>query len=142
MRDRSATGSSTGFDRPHFPRLPGHQRDRLRGRRGAIAAVIGICLPGGSSMFVVGLIYRAHGDHGFVTAALKGVVAASVGLILATAVQLSRRSLSQRFDILVIALTMLAVNRLRQSVLTTLVVVRLLGVLWHCLRRAPVGAAP
>ena len=55
--------------------------DRLRGTLGATAAVVGIGLPGGIWMFIAGLMYRAHGDHAWVTAALKGVAAASVGLI-------------------------------------------------------------
>ena len=37
-----------------------------------------------------------------------------------------------------VALTVIAVNRLHQSVLTTLVVVGLLAILWH----RPRGAAP
>src|SRR6516225_7589682 len=47
--------------------------DRLKGWMGALAGVIGMCLPGAAIMFVVGMIYRAHGDHAFTTAVLKGV---------------------------------------------------------------------
>ena len=43
-------------------------------------------------MFAVGNFYHHHGDHVFVTAALKGV-AAAVGLILSTVVSLSKNSL-------------------------------------------------
>ena len=82
-------------------------------------------------MFAVGIIYRAHGDHAWATGALKGVAAASVGLVLFTVVQLSKRSLEERFDYLFVILTVLAVNLLHLSVLLTLVAVGLLGVLWH-----------
>src|SRR6201997_70504 len=58
--------------------------EKLRGILGSIAAIIGICLPGGVLMYAVGIFYREHGDHVWVTAALKGVAAAAVGLILAT----------------------------------------------------------
>lgn len=105
--------------------------DRLRGAWGAIAALVAICLPGGLYMFAVGIFYRVHGDHGWVTDALKGIAAASVGLILATVVQLSKKSLSQHFDLVFIGLTVLAVNFLHLSVLTTLVCVGVLAVLWH-----------
>lgn len=82
-------------------------------------------------MFIVGIVYREHGDHAWATGALKGVAAASVGLVLGTVVQMSRRSLEQRADYVFLILAVLAVNRLHQSVLVTLLVVGLLAILWH-----------
>jgi chromate transporter len=105
--------------------------DKLRGAPGSIAAIIGICLPGGALMYVVGMFYRIHGDHDFVTAALKGVAAAAVGLILFTVMGLSKKSLAGNFDFVFMALTVIAVNRLHQSVPRTLVVVGLLAILFH-----------
>jgi len=104
---------------------------KLSGALGAIVAVIGMCLPGGVLMFIAGIVYRAHGDHAWATAALKGVAAASVGLTLSTVVQLGRRSLVQRIDFVFVALTVIAVNRLHQSVPRTLIVVGLMAILWH-----------
>ena len=104
---------------------------RLGGALGAFVAVLGICLPGALLMFIVGVIYRAHGDHPWITGALKGVAAASVGLILSTVVELSRRSLEERFDYVFVVLTVLAVNRLHMSVLYALVAVGLMAILWH-----------
>jgi chromate transporter len=104
---------------------------KLNGALGAIVAVLGIFLPGSLLMFVAGIVYRIHGDHAWATGALKGVAAASVGLVLATVVQLSKKSLEERFDYLFVILTVVAVNRLHQSVLITLVVVGLMAVLWH-----------
>jgi chromate transporter len=105
--------------------------EKLRGSLGSIAAIIGICLPGGVLMYVVGMFYRSHGDHDFVTAALKGVAAAAVGLILSTVMGLSKKSLAGKFDFVFIALTVIAVNRLHQSVPRTLLVVGLLAILFH-----------
>jgi chromate transporter len=82
-------------------------------------------------MYVVGMFYRSHGDHDFVTAALKGVAAAAVGLILSTVMGLSKKSLAGKFDFVFIALTVIAVNRLHQSVPRTLLVVGLLAILFH-----------
>jgi chromate transporter len=105
--------------------------DKLRGALGSIAAIIGICLPGAVLMYCVGIFYRIHGDHIWVTAALKGVAAAAVGLILATVVGLSKKSLAGKFDFAFMALTVIAVNRLHQSVPRTLVIVGILAVLFH-----------
>ena len=105
--------------------------DRLCGFRGALAGIVGMCLPGGLLMLGVGIVYHQHGDHPYVTAALKGVAAAAVGLILATAVQLGKRSLEHKADLVFVAFTIVGVNRLHQSVLTVLAAVGLVAILWY-----------
>ena len=105
--------------------------EKLRGALGSVAAIIGVCLPGAVIMYVAGIFYRSHGDHVWVTAALKGVAAAAVGLILSTVVGLSKKSLAGKFDFVFMALTVIAVNRLHQSVPRTLVAVGLLAILFH-----------
>jgi chromate transporter len=105
--------------------------EKLRGALGSMAAIIGICLPGAVLMYIVGTFYRIHGEHIWVTAALKGVAAAAVGLILSTVVGLSKKSLAGKFDFVFIALTVIAVNRLHQSVPRTLIGVGLLAILFH-----------
>jgi chromate transporter len=105
--------------------------EKLRGALGSVAAIIGVCLPGAVIMYVVGIFYRSHGDHVWITAALKGVAAAAVGLILSTVVGLSKKSLAGKFDFVFMALTVIAVNRLHQSVPRTLVAVGLLAILFH-----------
>jgi chromate transporter len=105
--------------------------EKLRGALGSIVAIIGICLPGAVLMYIVGMFYRAHGDHVWVTAALKGVAAAAVGLILSTVVGLSKKSLAGKFDFVFMALTVIAVNRLHLGVPRTLVAVGMLAILFH-----------
>jgi len=105
--------------------------EKLRGAVGSIAAIIGICLPGAVLMYIVGIFYRIHGDHVWITAALKGVAAAAVGLILSTVVSMSKKSLSGKFDFVFIALTVIAVNRLHLGVPRTLIAVGLLAILFH-----------
>jgi chromate transporter len=105
--------------------------NKLRGALGSIAALIGICLPGAVILYVVGIFYRIHGEHIWVTAALKGVAAAAVGLILSTIVGLSKKALAQKLDFVFVALAVIAVNRLHQSVPRTLIVVGLLAILFH-----------
>jgi chromate transporter len=105
--------------------------EKLRGALGSVAAIIGVCLPGAVIMYVAGIFYRSHGDHVWVTAALKGVAAAAVGLILSTVVELSKKSLAGKLDFVFMALTVIAVNRLHQSVPRTLVAVGFLAILFH-----------
>ena len=110
--------------------------DELRGALGAIAAVVGICLPGALLMYAVGMAYHVHGDRPMVTAALKGVAAAAVGLILATTWQLGRKSLAHTYDVIFIAITVLGVNYLHQSVPRVLIAVGLVAILWYHPRKS------
>ena len=105
--------------------------EKLRGIMGSIAAILGICLPGGVLMYVVGIFYHQHGDYAWITASLKGVAAAAVGLIPWTVVQLSKKSLVDKFDLIFMALTVIAVNRFHQSVPRTLIVLGILAILFH-----------
>ena len=105
--------------------------DRLRGLRGAVAGIVGMCLPGGLLMFAVGMVYQQHGDHAIATAALKGVAAAAIGLILSTVIQLGKRSLEHSADAVFLIVTVLAVNRLHLSVLTVLFVVGFTATVWY-----------
>ena len=105
--------------------------DRLRGWTGAILAFLGMCLPGGLLMYAAGIVYHEHGSHPLATAALKGVAAAAVGLILATTVQLGKKSLYHKADPLFVIITVLGVNRLHFSVLTVLVAVGFLATLHY-----------
>ena len=109
--------------------------EKLRGWMGAVAGLVGMCLPGGALMFVVGIYYRLHGDHSWATAALKGVAAAAVGLLLSTVVSLSKKALSHKFDFVFMAATVLAVNRLHWSVPRALVIVGILAILFHYPRK-------
>jgi chromate transporter len=116
--------------------------EKLHGLMGSIAAILGMCLPGGVLMYAVGIFYRLHGDHAWSTAGLKGVAAAAVGLLLSTVVQLSKKSLTSNIDFIFMAITVLAVNRLHQSVPRTLIVVGTLAILFHRPRRVEKESVP
>jgi chromate transporter len=104
---------------------------KLRGAPGAAAAILGMCLPGAVIMYIAGILYWQHGDRAASTAILKGVAAAAVGLVLYTAIQLGRRSLDTRVDLVFIGLTVIAVDYYRLSVLWALIGVGLPAILWH-----------
>ena len=104
--------------------------DRLQGAAGAIAAVLGICLPGAMLMYFAGLAYRLNGERPLVAAALEGVAAAAFGLILATTIQLGRKSFTRMPELFLILLTVAGVNRLHRSEPVVLFVVGTLATLW------------
>jgi len=115
--------------------------DRLRGTWGALVAVCGICLPGGLYMYAAGIMYHQHGERPLVTAILRGVVAAAVGLMLATILQLGRTSVKHAMDLVFALLTVIGVDRLHQSVPRVLIVVGILAILWYRPRKQSEEAA-
>src|SRR5947208_15599844 len=106
--------------------------DRLHGVRGAIAAICAMCLPGALVMIATGMLYRRPGDRPAGTVMLHGVAAAAVGLVLATTVQLGRRSFRHVVDLVFVALTVVSVNLLQLSVPGALLGVGSLPILWYC----------
>jgi len=115
--------------------------EKLQGFLGSMAAIIGICLPGAVLMYVVGIFYRLHGDHPWSTAALKGVAAAAVGLILSTVVSLSKKALAQSFDFVFVAATAVAVHRFHWSVPRALIVMGIIAILFHYPRKKQKASA-
>lgn len=112
--------------------------DRLRGLAGAACALTGICLPGALMMVGAALLYAAATHtHVGVGAALHGVSAAAVGLVLAVTLQLARKTLTRWADALFVGLTVIGVTVLHQSVLLVLAVVGGLAVLWYRPARLP-----
>jgi chromate transporter len=111
--------------------------DRMCGIAGAMAAICGLCLPAGLFMYVVAIGYHVHGDRPLIAAMLKGVAAAAVGLVLATVVQLSKKSLAHTFDLVFIVLTVIGVHCLHQSVPRVLSAVGILAMLWYRPRSQP-----
>jgi chromate transporter len=65
--------------------------DRLRGAPGAIAAAIGLLIPGCTFVLVVGLIYLKNANHPDANMILAGVAAAATGLLAAITYRLGRR---------------------------------------------------
>jgi chromate transporter len=110
--------------------------DRLRGLCGSVAALVGICLPGGLLMFGAGVAYGIHAERPAVAAILHGVAAAAVGLSVAVAFQLGRKSISRAGDLVFVALAVLGINVFHMQVPWVLLGVGVLAILWHRPRRA------
>ncbi len=114
--------------------------DRLKGTAGAAAALVGICLPGGIMMVAAALLYSTNESKGgVVNAMLHGVSAAAVGMVLAVSVQLGLKTLKRYADLVFVALTIIGVELLHQSVLVVLAVVGALAIIWYRPGGAPHG---
>lgn len=105
--------------------------DRVAGTLGSIAAMVGMCLPGFIFMTVAGILYGEHGDRPLVTAALRGVAAAAVGLIGATWFQIGKKSVKGFYDAFIILAAVLGVNHFKLSVPVVLLAVGALSIFIH-----------
>jgi chromate transporter len=93
---------------------------KLRGPAGAAAAALGLILPGAAILVVLGLLYARFHDNPDVTAALAGVAAAAVGLLLQVTLKIGGRQFLRLRDLLFIILTFLMVGVLHVSLAATL----------------------
>ncbi len=102
--------------------------DRLRGTVGAVAAMIGMCLPGLIFMTAAGILYGEHGNRPIVTAMLKGVAAAAVGLIAATWYQIGKKTVRGFYDAFFILAAVVCINHFKLSVPVVLLAVGALAI--------------
>src|SRR5262249_10313105 len=115
--------------------------DRLRGLAGAAAAFVGMTLPGTVVIFILSVLYGVHEHHPVVNAVLSGVAAAAVGLLLAVTLQIGRKQIVQRLDLLIVLLTFVAVGILHIALHTVLLTVGPAAVWLHRQRISPSGSA-
>jgi chromate transporter len=105
--------------------------DRLRGAKGAIAAILGICLPGALIMVAAAIAYRSQGDQPVVAAMLATIAAAAVGLSFSVTLQLGQNLLKRLSDFVFVGLTVLLVHGLHLSTLLVLLAVGGLAIWWY-----------
>ncbi len=105
--------------------------DKLRGVRGAAAAIVGICLPGALIMMATAVIYAHRGDRAIVTVLLSSVAAAATGITFFVAADLGRKSLSGIGDIVLVTLTVALVNLFHFSVLAALFLAGAIAIWWR-----------
>ena len=105
--------------------------DHLRGARGAIAAIFGICLPGALIMVAAAIAYRSQGDQPLVGAMLATIAAAAVGLSFSVTVQLGQNLLKRFSDFVFVGLTVLFVHGLHLSILVAVFAVGGVAIWWY-----------
>ena len=97
--------------------------DSLRGVPGAVAAFLGIILPGTLVLLTVGVLYGLQSESPAFTAVLDGAGAAAVGLLVAVTLQLARREVAGVIDVLLVLVTVIAVSVLHVALPIVLAVV-------------------
>lgn len=106
--------------------------DRLRGGAGALAALIGICLPGGLIMAAAGAAYgSAHKASPLIPMMLHGVSAGAVGMVLFVTLQLGAKTIRLPSEFFFAAVTLFLVDYMKFSVLTALAVVGVVATVYY-----------
>ena len=96
--------------------------NHLRGVAGAIAAAVGMTLPGAIVVFILGLLYAQFKSNPEVVAVLDGVGAAAVGLILAVTLQMGTREIRKWQDWIILIPAFVAVGVFHISLVPVLAV--------------------
>jgi chromate transporter len=97
--------------------------DRLRGIPGAVAGFLGITVPGAIIVFTLAFFYASNSGDPLVNAILKGVGAASVGLLLAVTLQIGHKQLEHYLDMAIVAITLVLVSFVHVPLLYVLLTV-------------------
>lgn len=105
--------------------------DNLRKIPGAIAAVLGLMIPGTVVMMTLGVLWEESRHNPQVTDFLLGIAAAAVGLLLVVTVQMGHNQLSRFPDLAVIVLTFVAVSLFHVSLVWVLLVLGTLSILLY-----------
>jgi len=79
--------------------------DRLRGVLGAIAAGLGLILPGAAFVLIVGIAYMAKPDHPIANLILAGIAAGATGLLAAITYKIGQGHLRHVISCLIIITT-------------------------------------
>ena len=97
--------------------------DSLRGVPGAVAAFLGIILPGTVVLMTVGVLYGLQSESPAFVAVLDGAGAAAVGLLVAVTLELARKEVTGVVDVLLVLVTVIAVSVLHVPLPIVLAVV-------------------
>ena len=108
---------------------------RLRGAAGALAATLGMILPGAVIVTGLGFAYVALRHDPKVAVVLTGVAAAAVGLLLQVTLKIGWKQLISPRDLALVVVVFVLVGIFHVSLLVTLVAVAPLAVWMHRPRR-------
>lgn len=121
---------------PNISNLSVYLGQRLRGLLGALLTVSAVVLPGAGMILLLAIFYFGHDTLPHASAVFKGVGAAAVGLAFATTLQVGRAGVTGRRDLLIAAVTFVAVGFFHVSLLVALLALGPVGV-WLYRPRPP-----
>lgn len=104
---------------------------KLRGPLGALCATLGLILPGAAILIVLGLLYSKFRHNPDVAAALAGVAAAAVGLLLQVTLKIGGKQFLRPLDLLFIIPTFFMVGVWHISLPATLFLLAPLAIWLH-----------
>ncbi|MGH7814925.1 MAG: chromate transporter [Candidatus Binataceae bacterium] len=102
--------------------------DNLRGVPGAIAAVIGMLLPGSIVVMLLGILWESNHANPEGRRLLIGIAAAATGLLAAVTLQLGRKQFRTPPDLAIVIVTFAAVSFFKFSLPTVLLTIGSLGI--------------
>lgn len=115
---------------------------KLRGPLGAICAALGLILPGAAILIVLGLLYNKFRHNPDVAAALAGVAAAAVGLLLQVTLKIGGKQFLRPLDLAFIIPTFFMVGVWHISLPATLFLLAPLAIWLHRPAALKANSAP
>ncbi len=115
---------------------------KLRGPLGALAAVVGLIFPGAVLLIILGLLYSRFSQNPDVAAALAGVAAAAVGLLLQVTLKIGGRQFLRGGDLFFIITTFILVGIWHVSLPAALFLLAPLAIWLHRPKATPENTSP
>jgi chromate transporter len=104
---------------------------KLRGPWGSVCAAAGLILPGAFLLAVIGVLYIRFQHNPDVRAALSGVTAAAVGLLLQVTLKIGAKQFLHWRDLLFLIPTFVLVGIFHLSLLSTLILIAPIAIWMH-----------
>jgi len=104
---------------------------KLRGPFGSLVAALGLILPGAAILCLLGILYMKFRNNPDVTAALAGVTAAAVGLLLQVTLKIGAKQFLSLKDLVFVIPTFLLVGVFHLSLLSALFFIAPLAIWMH-----------
>lgn len=101
--------------------------DQLRGVLGALAATVGLMLPGGAFVLLVGVAYSAGGQHPFFNVLLAGIAAGATGLLASVTYTIGKRHFVRAKSLFMIISTFVLMSGFKLSLVWVLLVMVPIG---------------
>ncbi len=101
--------------------------DQLRGVLGALAATVGLMLPGGAFVLLVGVAYSAGGQHPFLNVLLAGIAAGATGLLASVTYTIGKRHFVRAKSLFMIISTFVLMSGFKLSLVWVLLVMVPIG---------------